>query len=121
MNTVRKVGRKITVDGQVFSWTVRERYDYVKVRCYYTKSTYVELLLSRGLTTWAVNFHQPSVIAPIIRYAIQSGWNYTLEKQVLLIPITESGAWIEKAGIINYTEVKQYLAENGYGAGQTTL
>lgn len=112
---MKKRKRNIIIGGYPFSWTVNKTASNVKVRCYSMKSTYVEVILDWESTAWwAVNYYKPSVAAAMIQHAIRLGWNYQLEKQILIVPDNESEKWIEDAGIIDYAELNQYLLEHGY-------
>lgn len=96
MKVYKKCLRKISVDDQIFIWTVTETKEYMKIRCYSLKSTYIEVIFDWGKLLCVLNLYDPYVVEAIIKHAIQLGWNYQVKNQIISISPTESEEWIKE-------------------------
>ena len=87
MKVYEKHVRKIVVNDNVFRYVISEVDYFIKLRCYSTKSSYLN-----GLLDWRkhhlVNLYKPKVVSLFIKYAIQKGWDYSQNKQIHEIKIS---------------------------------
>jgi len=99
MKVYRKHLREISVDNNTFKYSVIENSELMKLRCYSTKSSYLEVSLPWGKLTHDINLYRPKVISLFIEYAINKGWNYALDKQTFIISANDSENIVKELGI----------------------
>jgi len=98
---VKSKVRKITVNNDIFKWLVIEDWlksDNVKLRCYSTVSSYLEVRFPYEIHHFA-NVYKPKVVSLFIKYALESGWNYTQNAQIYKIPVEDSMGIAKKLGM----------------------
>ncbi len=98
--TFRKRSKKMVVNGAQFLCVINEfpTNEFVNFKVYSSKTSYFEVLFTwEGC--WHFIPHMPSNCERLIRYAIESGWEFSAEKKILKI---EQGDFlIDKLGLTN--------------------
>lgn len=92
--------KKVVVDNSLFHCVIDQTDNRNSIRFTLyparTKTSYVLISFSWAIS-WYANFCTPRTCAKIVKYALQNGWDYQNEKQVLAI---ENGDFlVEKLGL----------------------
>ena len=98
MKVYRKHIKKITVDDNTFLYTILEQQEFVKLRCYSTKTSYLEVIFD-WILLHDINLYRPKIVSLFIEYAIKRGWSYTDSKQIYKISADDSAQIIKELGI----------------------
>ncbi|WP_079912204.1 hypothetical protein [Paenibacillus sp. 32352] len=89
MKLFTKEIKNIEVEGRLFHCIIDQtpQLEAVIFKIYpaSTKTSYCQMSFS-WTAAWSVTFHKPSVCASLIRYALGSGWDPSLEKNRWEIP-----------------------------------
>ena len=84
--------RKITIDQQIYIYSIKEFDDGIDILIYQKKPLMLRLRQS-WIESWAINFYRPKVVELIIRYyqekGIQSGLQLLRNEKKLFLQLTD--------------------------------
>ena len=99
MKAYEKQVRKIVVDNHTFLFSVIEHPHIVKLRCYSSKTSYIEMLFNWGPLMHDLNLYRPKVVSLLIENAIQQGWDYKNGKQIYNVSVDDSENIVKQLGL----------------------
>ena len=99
MKVYKKKIRKILVGNHTFLYTIIEDDEFIILRCYSNKSSYLEVCLGWGRLTHDTNAYKPKVVSLFIEYALKKGWNYSSSNQIYKISANDVEAVLKELGI----------------------